>query len=290
MRFLPVDILTSSVVSPPSNQLPLYPSQPRGPSVTRTQTVEFAPPPQPRGRHQTKLSVDRGIKRQISVAESRVQPSPTDEESTNVEVASKSSRTAGCKTQLIFPAGSGTFTQPVTTHPHRPSVPNIRRGMGGFPMPHEIISSIVHKFFPNLGRRIKRTFTSPVTRTLTSQRVEGGQQPVGSRPAPYITFDAPVGRNSTFHDLTHEQMEELCGVEFKALNCLVWIVPCVCFGHSSPHSLLIPIMDRVIVLLDHPGHLVHYRCTIYVSSDVGGSLYSSQPACQSFTSVVRVSQ
>jgi hypothetical protein len=136
---------------------------------------------------------------------------------------------------LIFPTGSATFTQPATAHTHRPSVPAIHRGLGGFPMPHEMISSIVHKFFPNLERRIKRTVTIPVTRTLTSQHVEGGQQAAGSRPVNYITFDALVGRNSTFHDLTHEQIEELCGIEFKALNCLVWIVPCVRF-HPLPCS------------------------------------------------------
>lgn len=96
-------------------------------------------------------------------------------------------------------------------------------------MPHEIISSIVHKFFPNLEQRIRRTVTVPVTRTLTSHHVESGQRDAGSRPVTYITFNALVGRNSTFHDLTHEQIEELCGIEFKALNCLVWIVPCVRF-------------------------------------------------------------
>jgi len=103
-------------------------------------------------------------------------------------------------------------------------------------MPHELISSIVHKFFPILERKIKRTVTIPVVRTLTSHHVESGQQAVGSRPVPYITFDALVGRNSTFHDLTREQIEELCGVEFKALNCLVWIVPCV-----RPHLVRSPL-------------------------------------------------
>lgn len=141
---------------------------------------------------------------------------------------------ASCGMRLICPPGSATLTQ-AGTHMHLPSVPAIRRGLGGFPMPHEIMSSVVHKFFPNLARRIKRTVTVPVTRTLTSQHVEGGQQAVGSRPVNYISFNALVGRNSTFHDLTNDQIEELCGIEFKALNCLVWIVPCVCF-HALPDS------------------------------------------------------
>ena len=107
----------------------------------------------------------------------------------------------------------------------------MRRGLGGFPMPHEIISSAIHRFFPNLGHNIKRTITIPVSQTLTSQhQVEGGQHVAGSRPVNYITFNALVGRNSTFRDLNREQIEELCGIEFKALNCLMWIVPGVCFG------------------------------------------------------------
>ena len=88
---------TPPIVPPPQNHPPpLHLPQPRSPSVTRTQTVEFAPSPQPRGRHQTKPSVDRGIKRQPSVAESRIQPSVSNGEG-HVEVTSKSSRMAQCR-------------------------------------------------------------------------------------------------------------------------------------------------------------------------------------------------
>ncbi|KAF9782414.1 cation transport protein-domain-containing protein [Thelephora terrestris] len=172
--------------------------RPRNPSVARTLTVEFAPSPQLRGRHQAKPSVGEG----------RVPPSVS-HRGGHVEVSR-----------------SATFTQPGSAHPHRSSVPAIRRGYGGFPMPYEMISSAVHKLFPNMERRIKRTVTVPASHTLTSLHLEGGQQAAGSRPVNYITFNALVGRNSTFPDLTHEQIEELCGIEFKALNCLVWIVPC----------------------------------------------------------------
>ena len=138
-----------------------------------------------------------------------------------------------CRVRLIYPPGSATFTQPATSNTHHQSVPGTHRGLGGFPMPHEMISSIVHKYFPNLERRIRRTVTIPVSQTLTSQHIESGQQAAGSRPVPYITFNALVGRNSAFHDLTRDQIEELCGIEFKALNCLVWIIPCVRF-HQLP--------------------------------------------------------
>ena len=278
--------LTSPIV--PNHLLPLHPSQPRSSSVTRTQTVEFAPSPQPRGRHQAKPSVDRSNRRQSSVAESYIQPSVNNEKG-HVEVTSKPSRLAGCRMWLIFPTGSATFTQAATNHTHRSSVPAMQSGMGGFPMPHEIISSVVHKFFPNLERKIRRTVTAPVTRTLTSQHVEDGQQALGSRPVPYITFDALVGRNSTFHDLTDEQIEELCGVEFKALNCLVWIVPCARL-HPSPCSPPTLITFRLVVSFDPPGHLVHHHCTIYVSPKVEARLSPSKLAFQGLTGVVRALQ
>ena len=45
-----------------------------------------------------------------------------------------------------------------------------------------------------------------------------------ARAVPYVSFDAVVGHNSSFEDLTKEQLEELGGVEFRALNALLWIV------------------------------------------------------------------
>ena len=69
---------TSPTVTPPSNHPPLHPSRSRG-SVTRTQTVEFAPTPQLRARPQKKTIVD----------ESRTQPGVSIGDS-HVEVASES--------------------------------------------------------------------------------------------------------------------------------------------------------------------------------------------------------
>lgn len=47
---------------------------------------------------------------------------------------------------------------------------------------------------------------------------------LGARRVPYITFDAIIGRNSKFHGLTKENLEELGGVEYRALNMLLWII------------------------------------------------------------------
>lgn len=44
---------------------------------------------------------------------------------------------------------------------------------------------------------------------------------------PYFSFAAIVGKNSAFHDLTDEELDELGGVEYRALKMLAWLVPAV---------------------------------------------------------------
>lgn len=83
-------------------------------------------------------------------------------------------------------------------------------------MPHEIIGAIINRFFPKLERKLTRTVTVPLTTTIASR--------TGTNLVSYISFDAVVGRNSAFQHLTHNQIEELGGVEYRALNALLWIV------------------------------------------------------------------
>ncbi|CAK5281873.1 unnamed protein product [Mycena citricolor] len=95
-------------------------------------------------------------------------------------------------------------------------------GFGGFPMPLQIARDLFTRFFPKLERKLTRTLTLPPTMTLASRG--GGDGGLGIKPAPYISFDAIVGRNSLFKELTAEQQDELGGVEYRALNALLWIV------------------------------------------------------------------
>lgn len=92
-------------------------------------------------------------------------------------------------------------------------------------MPHEIAHHLFRRFFPKLQQKLTRTVTVPITTTIASQHSE---IPVGARPVPYISFAATVGRNSTFQELNDEQLDELGGVEYRALNALLWIVGGVC--------------------------------------------------------------
>lgn len=120
-----------------------------------------------------------------------------------------------------------TLTQNTTPHSY-PSVRHTKHsGFGGFPMPHEIVKDLFSYLFPKLKRKLTRTMTLPRTTTLTSRRGEVGV--VGAKPAPYISFDAIVGRNSAFKQLTKEQQDELGGVEYRALKALLWIVAGVSF-------------------------------------------------------------
>lgn len=90
-------------------------------------------------------------------------------------------------------------------------------------MPHRLISSIINKMFPKFQRRLTRTVTIPAATSLVSARA-GHHAPPHAKAVRYISFDAIVGRNSAFHLLTHEQLEELGGVEYRALNALLWLV------------------------------------------------------------------
>ncbi|THG92683.1 hypothetical protein EW026_g8305 [Hermanssonia centrifuga] len=69
----------------------------------------------------------------------------------------------------------------------------------------------------------------PRTATLVPQ--DGGSHGVDATGqitrVPYLSFIADVRRNSRFHDLTEEQLLELGGVEYRALNTLLWVVPLV---------------------------------------------------------------
>lgn len=112
-----------------------------------------------------------------------------------------------------------------TQHTYRSAIARTKNtGFGGFPTPDEIVSSMVNRFLPKLQRQLSRTVTMPRTTTITSQ---AGSQMGSARPVPYISFDAVVGRNSVFHALSNEQLEELGGIEYRALSSLLWIVATV---------------------------------------------------------------
>lgn len=94
-------------------------------------------------------------------------------------------------------------------------------GFGGFPTPLAIGKKVFGKVFPETSKSLSKTFTVPRTNTLSGRSTGGGTE---GKDAPYISFSATVGRNSRFQGLTTEQMDELGGVEYRALRVLLYIV------------------------------------------------------------------
>ncbi|KLO13675.1 TrkH-domain-containing protein [Schizopora paradoxa] len=99
---------------------------------------------------------------------------------------------------------------------------NLNSDYGGFPGPVQLLLRLFKILFPGLERRLVRTVTLPRTQTLQSAGV--GAMGGDVKLQRYLTFDAIVGRNSKFHLLTDENLQELGGVEFRALTALLWIV------------------------------------------------------------------
>ena len=134
------------------------------------------------------------------------------------------------------------FTESTSTHSAAPlsrseTIQTLRNAghlapdaiFGGFPGPRDIISQLIRRFLPGVHRQLTRTITIPRTTTIATKRGNVER----ARVVRYISFDAVVSHNSVFRSLSDEQLEELGGVEFRALNALLWIV-----GFVSLNALL----------------------------------------------------
>ena len=161
---------------------------------SRVQTVEFAPSLRDHG-HVTEPTIIRDYPVHEEIRSRRPSLSPS--------IHTRAS-------------GRAHGTHPVM-HLHRK---RMNRDMGGFPMPWTIVGSLFTKIFPGLKRKITRTVTIPATMSLTP----GHENKPGSKYAPYLSFEARVGPNSTFRFLTSDQLDEIGGVEYRALNALLCIV------------------------------------------------------------------
>lgn len=109
-------------------------------------------------------------------------------------------------------------------------VPHQEVGFGGFPGPQELLLRTSQYLLPGLHGSLQRTLTMPRTTTLIPPHIDPAvatQPDVPTQPAPYFSSLFVVRKNSGFPNLTEEQLLELGGVEYRALNALLWIVPLV---------------------------------------------------------------
>ncbi|PIL35135.1 transporter [Ganoderma sinense ZZ0214-1] len=102
---------------------------------------------------------------------------------------------------------------------------------GGFPGIQEIARHISQRLPPQLQQRLQRTLTMPRTETLVPQARRTVITPEGPvKLVSYFSFPVTVKRNSLFHGLKEEHIEELGGVEYRALSALMWIIPAYYIG------------------------------------------------------------
>ena len=94
----------------------------------------------------------------------------------------------------------------------------------------------IDRFFPKASMKVSRTMTMPRTNSIAGRGTINSGMAEETKEVPYISFSAVVGRNSRFHDLTEEQMDELGGVEYRGLRVLLYIVSGVCHMISSQKS------------------------------------------------------
>lgn len=152
------------------------------------------------------------------------------------------------------------------THLSAHPVDAMTRNFGGFPSPFSIAKSIIGRLFPGVRRQLTRAVTIPATVSLTPGRE--GLEP-GKKYAPYISFDAVVGRNSKFHLLTQDQLEEIGGVEYRALNALLWIVALVWHNSAFERALL---MRTYAVSYWYPTCRIRHHRTVHLDKQMGTSL------------------
>ncbi|KAI0762545.1 TrkH-domain-containing protein [Fomes fomentarius] len=89
------------------------------------------------------------------------------------------------------------------------------QGLGGFPGPFQLSRKIARKYFPNTYRKL--TMMAPVEIPKTRKQIKW---------LPGTLKDLVIGRNGEFNteELTDEQLEELGGIEYKALTLLSYLV------------------------------------------------------------------
>jgi hypothetical protein len=109
-------------------------------------------------------------------------------------------------------------------------------GLGGPPGPCSIVFRAVSRVAPErIRRRVRRTLTAPLPTTLVPTTTRDSEFVGPTRKVPWLTSAIiNVGRNSRFNtdELTDEQLEEIGGVEYRALRVLGYLVAGVRHGLS----------------------------------------------------------
>ncbi|KZT12176.1 TrkH-domain-containing protein [Laetiporus sulphureus 93-53] len=195
------------------------------------QTLPAAPKPPKAARRSAPDKLHAGMVRRVDVSPHRVDPAGRRTTSTD---GGYSSSYDAPRESSVNPLHSPQLSNRRTSLTQQLSpVPEQGGYFGGYPGPFELVSHAMRSAFPRLHRRLRTTVTMPRTETLipgiAGETSRGASGPP-TRVVPYLSFWAIVGRNSTFRNLSKEEIEELGGVEYRALSALLWIVPLYYLG------------------------------------------------------------
>ncbi|EJD08024.1 TrkH-domain-containing protein [Fomitiporia mediterranea MF3/22] len=129
------------------------------------------------------------------------------------------------------------------------SYPETRNsGFGGFPYPTTLLYQLLKKAFPSVRRAFSRASAAIARKLhiiLSGSTARGSEKGVKRSTAKYFSasFNALIGRNSMFYNLTEEDLEELGGVEYRGLNALLWLIATYHFGvHLLCFTIIAPYM------------------------------------------------
>jgi len=142
----------------------------------------------------------------------------------------------------------------------------------------------VRKLVPRLHEKLWHSVTEPRTATLVpdDQGTTLQSSHDSTTVVPYLTFPTIVGKNSAFQNLTQEQLEELGGIEFRALNMLMWAVPLVrsLWSSSDTRSHLTSVL--FIFAVDP------LRCAgaVHVAASLGQHIPDTQPTPEHISRLV----
>ncbi|KAG8756489.1 low affinity potassium transporter [Serendipita sp. 396] len=100
-------------------------------------------------------------------------------------------------------------------------------GFGGFPGP----IALLRRLFGAISTRWSASRFGRIFRPYPSLLLPAGaagpeqMERYDTKEVPYFSFSAVVGKNSAFHGLTAEELDELGGVEYRGLSLLSTLVP-----------------------------------------------------------------
>ncbi|PPQ63028.1 hypothetical protein CVT24_005974, partial [Panaeolus cyanescens] len=197
---------------PTPPRAPMHRSTTLAKTFTRTPTVEFA----------------HNLRRPSRAADSNL-PGLKEKEDSPHQPDLYTEQNGSVRNRRGSTAGSFRTHPSMTFNPNFPQgKPKAReRGFGGFPAPWTMLMLVISRLFPTVRERFSRTMTIPVTTSLVPGHVTRSPD---EKAAPYLSFGTTVGRNSAFHRLTKDQLAEVGGVEYRALNALLCLVAVYHFG------------------------------------------------------------